>query len=133
MRQIGQTLADSISKRIHAGVDVNDTAAKPLKASARGTVRKGAHYPSYGAYKAATGKQNLRDLFLSGRTMRSLKVLSVSENKGVIGFTDQKADLIAHLNILRDRQFGVSPKDRAVLNQAVFQMLSSGKIITTEH
>jgi hypothetical protein len=55
--------------------------------------------------------------------MRSLAVKSASENRVVIGFSDPQADLIAHVNNLREKQFGVSPKDRSVLTKVVLALL----------
>jgi hypothetical protein len=61
--------------------------------------------------------------------MRSLKVKSVSENKATIGFIDPNADRIAHVNNLRERQFGISPKDRSALNTAVLAVLRQARVI----
>ena len=93
METIGGVLADSIGKRIAAGLNANDEQAKPLKPGRNG--RRG--YPDY---KAARGLQPFRDWFWTGRTMRSLKVKSASENRVVIGFVDPNADRIAHVNNL---------------------------------
>jgi hypothetical protein len=61
--------------------------------------------------------------------MRSLKVKSANENQAVIGFVDPNADRIAHANNLRERQFGVSPKDRQVLNTAVLGVLKNARVV----
>ena len=37
----------------------------------------------------------------------------------MIGFLDPNAHRIAHVNNLREKQFGVSPKDRSALDTAV--------------
>ena len=102
-------LRDSIAARIGKGLNVNDAPAKPLKPGRNG--RRG--YPDY---KAARGLQPFRDWFWTGRTMRSLKVKSASENRAVIGFVDPNADRMAHVNNLREKQFGISPKDRKASN-----------------
>ena len=116
MQGFGQVLADSIRARIQSGQNIYDQAAAPLKPGLAG--RRG--YPDY---KAARGLQPFRDWFWTGRTMRSLKVKSASENSAVIGFVDPKADRIAHVNNLRERQFGISPKDRKALKAAVLALL----------
>jgi len=61
--------------------------------------------------------------------MRSLKVKSASENRVVIGFVDPNADRIAHVNNLREKAFGVSPKDREALNAVVLVLLRQARAI----
>src|SRR5271157_4552587 len=123
MQTIGSVLVDSISARIRKAVNVNDAAAKALKPGRNG--RRG--YPDY---KAARGLQPFRDWFWTGRTMRSLKVKSASENRVVIGFVDPNAARIAHRNNLREKQFGVSPKDRLALRAIVLWVLRRSRVIT---
>ena len=122
METIGGVLLESISTRIRKALNVNDTPAKVLKPGRNG--RRG--YPDY---KAARGLMPLRDWVWTGRTMRSLKVKSVSENKAIIGFIDPTADRIAHVNNLRERQFGISPKDRSALSAAVRAVLRQARVI----
>jgi hypothetical protein len=112
MLSIANTLRGSIAGRIGKGLNANDAPAKALKPGRNG--RRG--YPDY---KKARGLQPIRDWFWTGRTMRSLKVKSANENQAVIGFVDPNADRIAHVNNLREKQFGVSPTDRQALNAAV--------------
>ena len=112
MQSIGNVMLDTISSRIRRGMNCNDAPAKPLKPG------RGGHR-GYPDYKSGRGLQPIRDWFWRGRTMRSLAVKSVSENRAVIGFTDPQADRIAHFNNRREKQFGVSPKDRSVLGQVV--------------
>jgi hypothetical protein len=122
MLAIGNALRDSIAERIGSGLNVNDEPAKELKPGRNG--RRG--YPDY---KKARGLQPIRDWFWTGRTMRSLEVKSASENQAVIGFVDPNADRIAHVNNLREKQFGVSPKDRQALNSAVLAVLRQARVI----
>jgi hypothetical protein len=122
MLSVANTLRDSIAGRIGEGLNVNDAPAKALKPGRNG--RRG--YPDY---KRARGLQPIRDWFWTGRTMRSLKVKSASENRAVIGFVDPNADRIAHVNNLRNRQFGVSPKDRAALAAAVLAVLRKAPVV----
>src|SRR5581483_5839740 len=119
MLSIGNAVRDSIAQRIGKGLNVNDDPAKPLKPGRNG-------HRGYPDYKIAHGLQPFRDWFWTGRTMRSLKVKSTSENRVVIGFVDPNADRIAHLNNLREQQFGVSPKDHLELNAAVLAVLRTG-------
>ena len=123
MLQIGNVLRDSIATRIMRAVNVNDQAARPLKPGRNGR----AGYPEQ---KERFGLKPIRDwVGLPGRmrTIGSMKVTSVSENRGRIGFVDEKADMIAHINNLREKQFGVSPKDRQALGAIVRAMIQEGR------
>jgi hypothetical protein len=122
MQAIGNVLLDSISARIRKAVNVSDAEARPLKPGRNG-------HRGYPDYKAARGLQPFRDWFWTGRTMRSLKVKSASENRVVIGFVDPNADRIAHVNNLRERQFGVSPRDRLALNAIVLAVLKQARVV----
>jgi hypothetical protein len=106
MMQIGQPFAASITSRIRRGVNVQDQPAKPLK--------KG-----YAIAKRKHGGSGLRDWTWSGDTLDQLALLDVSANRGRIGFATTKADMIAHFNNAKERQFGVADSDRQVLTKTV--------------
>lgn len=116
MAEIGQKLADDMGYRIKSGINVNDQQAKPLK-------------PGYVKQKQKHGMLAIRDWMYTGRTMRSLKVKSASENRCVIGFVDPNADKLAHFNNRREKQFGVSPNDRLGLRAMVIFVLRKARII----
>jgi hypothetical protein len=122
MQTIGGVLVDSISTRIRKAFNMNDAPAKALKPGRSG--RRG--YPDY---KVARGLMPIRDWVWTGRTMRSLKVKSANENQAVIGFVDPNADRVAHVNNLRERQYGISPKDRKALNAVVLAVLSQSRVV----
>ena len=124
MLEIGNVVVDSIKARLHNGLNVRDEESKPLKPGRNG--KRG--YPEY---KVAHGLQPIRDWVLTGRTMRSLKVKSASENRCVIGFINSNADAIAHINNLREKAFGVSPKNRQALRAIILAVLrqSQSRII----
>jgi len=122
METIGNVLLDSISRRIRNGFNASDAPSKALKPGRNG--KRG--YPEY---KAAHGLQPIRDWFLTGRTMRSLKVKSASENRVVIGFINARADRVAHINNMRGRAFGVSPKDREALNAVVRAVMKTARVV----
>ena len=122
MQTIGNVVLDSISSRIRKGLNVNDAETKPLKPGRNG-------HRGYPDYKMARGLQPFRDWVWTGRTMRSLKVKSANENQAVIGFVDPNADRVAHINNLREKQFGVSPKDRSALNAAVLAVLRQARVV----
>jgi hypothetical protein len=122
MLEIGNVVVDSVKDRLHKGLNIRDEAAKPLKPG-----RNGKH--GYPDYKAARGLQPFRDWFWTGRTMRSLKVKQASENRCVIGFINPNADAIAHVNNIRERAFGISPKDRLALNAIVRAVLRTARVV----
>jgi hypothetical protein len=127
MAGIGKALADSMRSRIASGIDANDQRAKPLKP---GRMRKdGTYKRGYPESKTARGLQPLRDWTWTGRTLRSLQVLSVNQNRGIIGFVDAMGDQKAHYNNQIDRMFGISPKDAVALNQAVAAVFRTGNVI----
>jgi hypothetical protein len=121
MQGFAQALADSIIARIRNAQNIYDQAAAPLKPGKPG--RRG--YPDC---KVARGLKPTRDWTWSGHTLRCLKVLTVNENRAVIGFLDealpgrrQTASQIAFWNNQRERQWGVSPRDR----EAVLRVMLS--------
>jgi hypothetical protein len=116
MQSIGTDVLASIQARIRSGLNCDDSAAKPLKPGRNG--KKG--YPDR---KAGHGLQPLRDWTWTGRTMRSMKVISASEHRAVISFTDPHSDMVAHANNLKERQFGLSPKDDAVRGASTLRVL----------
>ncbi len=129
MQGFAQVLADAIRTRIQSGQNIYDQPAAPLKPGKPG--RRG--YPDY---KSARGLQPIRDWTWSGHTLRCLKVLTANENRAVIGFLDealpgrrQTASQIALYNNLRERQWGVSPRDRAAVIAAI---LSGRRIVTVK-
>ncbi len=122
MLAIGNVVRDSIAARIGKGLNAEDAPAKPLKPGRNG--KRG--YPDY---KVARGLQPFRDWFWTGRTMRSLKAKAASENRVTIGFVDSNADRIAHVNNLREKQFGVSPKDRLALRAIVLAILRRARVV----
>ena len=122
MASVGDTVLKAVSVRIKQGVNCQDLAAKPLKPGRNG--KKG--YPEQ---KSARGIAPVRN-WISPiqwpknriKTMRALKVKTANENRVVIGFIDPRADQIAHINNLREKMFGLSPKDREVLLETVNEM-----------
>jgi hypothetical protein len=122
MLEIGNVVVDSIKARLHNGLNVRDEEAKPLKPGRNG--KRG--YPDY---KLARGLQPLRDWFWTGRTIRSLKVKQVSENRCVIGFINPNADAVAHINNIRERAFGISPKDRQAMIAVISAILRTSRVI----
>ena len=127
MQGFAQVLADSIRARIQSGQNIYDQPAAPLKPGKAG--RRG--YPDY---KAARGLQPIRDWTWSGHTLRCLKVLTANENRAAVGFLDeampgrrQTASQIAFYNNQRERQWGVSPRDR----QAVLAVMLNYRPLVT--
>lgn len=109
MTTLAGVLRDSMRTRMLAGLSVSDSPAKPLT-------------PKYAATKQRRGGQPVRDWKLTGKTLNSMAVLSASENRAVIGFSDPRAARIAAFNQRKERSFGVAPRDRQKLVEAVHQM-----------
>ena len=125
MQGFAQVLADSIRKRIQSGQNIYDQAAAPLKPGRNG-------HRGYPDYKTARGLQPVRDWTWSGHTLRCLKVLTANENRAAIGFLDERlpgrnmtASQIAFYNNLRERQWGVSDRDR----QAVIVVMTARPVV----
>jgi hypothetical protein len=125
MAGLGATVLGSVADRIKRGVNCEDAPAKPLKPGRNG--KKG--YPDYKAQRGIAAIRNWisPNPWPRGRvkTLRALNVKTANENRVVIGFIDPKADQIAHINNQREKQFGVSPKDREVLTGAVEEIKRS--------
>lgn len=133
MASVATVLRDSIEQRILRAMDVNDAAAPPLKQPIRNVTSRrnvvtvngqrliqlpGKEYRGYPYYKQKRGGNPVRDWKLSGRTLRSMRVLTAAANRAVIGFTDAEANKRAYINNRRWRQFGMSPRDRAAMMAA---------------
>ena len=123
MLEIGTALQKAVAARIYSGQNAKDQPSKPLKG-----VKKGNYVP-YASQKQRKGLQPFRDWCYSGRTLRSMKVLSVNENGGRVGFTDAKTNAIAgYLNQI-DKAFGISPNDTKAMEAALDRVLRSGDIV----
>lgn len=116
MVAIGQQLTNSVRDRISEGMTVYDAPAPPLA-------------PKYAKAKGRKAPPAIRNWKLTGRTMRSLAVLSAAHNKAVIGFTDPVSNMRAAINNARTRQFGVSPKNNRDLGAA---LAGAGSPVTVE-
>lgn len=114
MQMGGRLLDEGIKPRIRQGHTVYDSPAEPLS-------------ESYARRKKRLGKQAVRDWTLTGRTLRSLKVLTASPNRSVLGFTDEETNKRAFINNRRDRQFGVSPSDKSKLGLIIQDLESPVK------
>lgn len=90
--------------RIRQGLTVTDGPAPKLA-------------PKYEKQKVTKGKQPIRDWVLTGRLMRSTRVISRQGNQCTLGATDNTINARLYYNNRRARQFGVSPKDQIVLIQ----------------
>lgn len=115
MIAIGQKAVESEQRRIQSGLTVDDTAAKPLR-------------EKYRKRKERRGGKPIRDLTLTGMTLRSRKVISAENRRAVIGFTNAQAIIRARVNNKRDRQFGMSPANRRDL----IDTISASDLVTVK-
>ena len=134
MQKIAEPLRLSIYQRIKAARDVWDNPAPPLKQVVKPIndshgiqIRlKDPKYQGYIGRKIARGRNPIRDWTYSKLTMDSLHVLQVGPRYAVIGFSHPLENFRAAINNRRWRQFGVSPKDRAVLMAQVHAVVNQG-------
>lgn len=119
MVRIAQRLSGSVVDRISHGLTVDDSPARELS---RGYLKAKQRY--------AAGVDPVRNWIYTGRTLRSLKVLTATQNRAVIGFSDAVAASRAFFNNRRQRQFGVSPRDRQALVEAVNAVAREGLVDT---
>jgi hypothetical protein len=122
MMGVGNALMKSVKTRIQSGINTQGDAAKPLKGAKRG-------YVPYARQKQQRGLAAIRDWTWSGRTLRSMKLLTVNQNGFKIGFTDSRSDRIAHANNQQVKMFGVSPNDAEALKNALWAVFRTGNVI----
>jgi hypothetical protein len=106
MLWIGERFLGKMQDRIGAGRNVYDNDAPPLT-------------EKYRRRKTRQGGFPIRNLYLTGRTFRGMKVLRVDQNQGIIGFADPVAEFRMAMNMRRERQWGISPTDKAFLIELV--------------
>jgi hypothetical protein len=117
MAQAGSGLVKrGILPRLALGLTTSDAPAPPLA-------------PKYLKRKVRRGRKGIRDWNLTGRTTRSLKVLTAQTNQAVIGFTDAETNRRAFINNFKIRQFGVSPSDRVVVQEELGRLPSPIKLL----
>jgi flagellar motor switch protein FliG len=126
MLRIGTALRNSIVERMGRGENVNDQAAKPLKGVTKDK------YEPYATQKTNKGLQGIRDLIYSGRTAKAIQVTRVNQNGGIISANNPVADRILSKNNRIEKMFGVSPKDREALYQAVNEELKRNRLYRVE-
>src|SRR5262249_36260785 len=90
-----------------------------------------------GRYVALSGNVRysglpVRDWTLRGRTMQSLKVKSVNQERATIGpISDEAARIIGARNRI-DHMWGMSPSDTQAMQQAVFTALFTAPVVKVE-
>jgi hypothetical protein len=114
MRTIGDDVAAGIKLRTAKGINANDMPAKPLN-------------KNYARAKQRRGLNPIRDLQWRGMTMRSMRVVSASDNKVAIGFDNPQASRIAAFNNKHDPAFWFSPNDEKVIQESVAIRLREGQ------
>lgn len=125
MLRIAEPTRESIRARIQdRGETVYDAPARPLKA--KYAKMKNNYTRKYGSPKA----KQIRNWTLTGHTMDCMRVIWVAVNRASISFLAAvnslrpaklklPASVIAHIQNMRERQFGLSPRDKQVLAGAV--------------
>jgi sulfur relay (sulfurtransferase) DsrC/TusE family protein len=113
---------DDVKARILRAEDVDDRPAPKLKERTDGKLG----YPHYKVVKY--GGKPIRDWWRTGRTLRSMQVLRAGPGKAVIGFVDPTTNNRAFFNNRLWRQFGVSPRNRALIARRAPQLFK-GQIV----
>lgn len=116
MLTLGNILADKVRTRIRQGLNVADLPSKPLK-------------EKYARFKQIKGRNPERDWTMSGNTLRALQCLAANENRAVVGFNNPVAGRIAHWNNLKERAFGMSPRDSEVITEAVRAVARQSRVV----
>jgi hypothetical protein len=112
-------IKNGLLPRLHNGLSTSDVPAPPLK--------KG-----YAEFKVRyLKKQPIRDLDRTGRTIRSMTVLTAGANICKIGLTDAVTNARVFYNSRIVRQFGVSPHDQGVIANEFSKLPSPIKIVRT--
>jgi len=151
MVEFGDSILSMIMARWDRGMDVNDATAPPLvsfqksyfdnvfKATGSGLVsilrfNRVSADRGYRGFKQRKTGRTIRDLNLTGRLRRSIKVLSASQNKMTLGPTDGMhtslkrggqlsfSDVLT-LNQRRWRLWGISPSEKA----KIVKMFAAGR------
>jgi hypothetical protein len=125
MLMVANAAKDSVTKRIVSGIKVDGTAARPLK----GDVKSDKYVP-YAEQKRRKGLQGIRNWVWSGKTLKSMQVLRVNEDRAVIGFVGSRADRITTKLNRIDRMFGLGVSDEQAVNAAVNKLIESKTYIT---
>jgi len=128
MLRFGNLLNNSIRDRFNAALDIYDNAAKPLSEGYAKYKQKG----SFSGKRQFAPGEPIRNLRLTGQLQRSMKVLSASQNRTRLGFSDPVSDNRMTLNQRRSNMYGVSPKDEQVLMKTVREYLFQVVKITEE-
>jgi hypothetical protein len=113
----GQSIISSNFARWDHGMDANDGTAPPLK-------------PRYAAFKSRRYGRAVRNMNLTGRLRRSIKVLTANQNKAVMGTVEgihtrsvKRRSLmfsdVLRLNNRRWRMWGISPRDKSELSRSM--------------
>lgn len=117
MAGLAGVLQGSMYSRIRSGQNVQDQPARPLN-------------KSYAKGKARRGRNPIRDWMYKAMTLDQMAVLTANENRATIGFTTPLANFHASLQNNREKQFGVSPRDRSVLVAAVHEIVKQEDVIS---
>lgn len=113
MVRLGSIAAASIKDRLSRGENVSDAPAKPLTVG-------------YARRKSKRAPPALRNWKFTGRTLRSMQVLSANENRARIGFSDPIANMRAVVQNRRERQFGLSETNWDAIKGELRQMKPVG-------
>ena len=125
MTNVGnRVITEVVRQRISRAINVNDVPAKALST-------KGKRNQRYFYIKKAKGLPPVRDLVLTGNTMRAMRVVGAKDNQVRIGFDNPRAARIAAMNQMRDPAFWFSAADQVMIGSIVGEEIAAGKKLVT--
>ncbi len=130
MSTIGSVTLDSIRTRISSATDATDSPSRPLAPRYASEKLRG-RYVVNGGGRRYSGSP-VRDWTLRGRTLLSLKVKAVSENRVTIGPISAEANQIISARNKLDHMWGVSPKDHEAMMAIIRHTLITSKSVRVE-
>jgi hypothetical protein len=155
MKEIGTATRDDIRARILSGVNANDANALPLSMKYKEKYDKsGKLYHmgadrGYRAWKSRRFPPPIRNWKLTGYTLDQMQVLSVENNKAVIGFVESihpamtirgksgnifyvsreiSVNKLVAINQVTEKMFGLSPKN----SQDLMRRVHGTPLVTVE-
>lgn len=125
MLQFGNILNNDIQRRFDEALNVYDEAAPAL---AKGYEK----FKVDGQYHG----EPIRNLRLTGRLRRGMRVLRASQNHATLGFSDPVADERMTFNQRRSNMYGASPRNLEVVlkvvNEYASEVVSVTQVVETK-
>ena len=116
MVELGEHFIKTMKRRFAEAKTTRDADAPPLKST-------------YAKWKVKMGRAPVRDLFLTSRLWRGIRVLKADQNKCTVGFSDPIASRKMAFNQRHSWMWGVSPSDFASVKAWVAERRKQRKVV----